>query len=131
MLRKFSDERGLANLTLKELIDWYCEVLAEIDSATPWGKLHKMVEPLYPKVSRAGRPPIRLARMLRTYVTQQCFGLSEEGGENAIHDRLAVRAFVGIDLGRESAPDAAKAAQVWGQSNKIAIHHLSRRRDTK
>ena len=80
--------------------------LAEIDSVTPWGKLHKAVEPFYPKVEGAGRPPIRLARMLRMYVAQQCFGLSDEGIEDAIYDSQSIRAFVGIDLGRESAPDA-------------------------
>jgi IS5 family transposase len=80
--------------------------LAEIDSVTPWGKLHKLVEPFYPKASGAGRPPIGLARMLRMYVAQQCFGLSDEGIEDAIYDSQAIRAFVGIDLNRESAPDA-------------------------
>jgi tetratricopeptide (TPR) repeat protein len=79
--------------------------LAEIDSVTPWGKLHRLVEPFYPKVAGAGRPPIGLARMLRMYVAQQCFGLSDEGIEDAIYDSQAIRAFVGIDLGRESAPD--------------------------
>lgn len=80
--------------------------LAEIDSVTPWGKLHKVVEPFYPKVEGAGRPPIGLARMLCMYVAQQCFGLSDEGIEDTIYDRQSVRAFVGIDLGRELAPDA-------------------------
>ena len=80
--------------------------LSEIDSVTPWGKLHKLVEPFYPKVEGAGRPPIGLARMLRMYVAQQCFGLSDEGIEDAIYDSQSIRAFVGIDLGRESAPDA-------------------------
>lgn len=50
--------------------------LAEIDNVTPWGKLHKVIEPFYPKV------------------------------ENAVYDSQSIRAFVGIDLGRESAPDA-------------------------
>jgi IS5 family transposase len=68
--------------------------------------LHKAVEPFYPKVEGAGRPPIGLARMLRMYVAQQCFGLSDEGVEDAIYDSQSIRAFVGIDLGRESAPDA-------------------------
>jgi IS5 family transposase len=27
--------------------------LAKIDSVTPWGKLHKLVEPFYPKVAGA------------------------------------------------------------------------------
>jgi len=59
-----------------------------------------------PKVKCAGRPPIGLARMLRMYVAQQCFGLSDEGIEDAIYDGQAIRGFVGIDLNRESAPDA-------------------------
>lgn len=80
--------------------------LAEIDRVTPWGKLHQAVGPFYPKVEGAGRPPIGLARMLRMYVAQQCFGLSDEGIEDAIYDSQSIRAFVGIDLGRESAPDA-------------------------
>jgi hypothetical protein len=42
--------------------------LAEIDSVTPWSKPHKLVEPFYPKVVGAGRPPIGLARMLHMYV---------------------------------------------------------------
>jgi IS5 family transposase len=80
--------------------------LAKIDSVTPWLKLHELIEPHYPKVEGAGRPPIGLARMLRMYVAQQCFGLSDEGIEDAIYDSQAIRAFVGIDLNRESAPDA-------------------------
>lgn len=80
--------------------------LAQIDSATPWGKLHKLIEPHYPKTSGPGRPPIGLARMLRMYVAQQCFGLSDEGIEDAIYDSQAIRGFVGIDLNVESAPDA-------------------------
>jgi IS5 family transposase len=40
------------------------------------------------------------------YIAQQCFGLSDEGIEDAIYDSQAIRGFVGIDLSRESAPDA-------------------------
>ena len=80
--------------------------LAEIEKVTPWSKLHQLIEPFYPKVVGAGRPPIGLARMLRMYVAQQCFGLSDEGIEDAIYDSQAIRGFVGIDLNRESAPDA-------------------------
>ena len=80
--------------------------LAKIDGVTPWSKLYELIEPHYPKVEGAGRPPIGLARMLRMYVAQQCFGLSDEGIEDAIYDSQAIRGFVGIDLNRESAPDA-------------------------
>jgi IS5 family transposase len=70
------------------------------------GKLHKLIEPHYPKPIGAGRPPIGLARMLRMYVAQQCFGLLGDGIEDAVYDSQAIRGFVGIDLGHESAPDA-------------------------
>ena len=52
------------------------------------------------------RPPIGLERMLRRYIAQNCFGLSDAGIEDAIYDSQAIRRFVGIDLGRETAPDA-------------------------
>lgn len=44
--------------------------------------------------------------MLCMYVMQQCFGFSDEGTEEAVYDSKAIRGFIGIDLGRESAPDA-------------------------
>src|SRR3989304_3304187 len=80
--------------------------LAEIDAVPPWAALLAEVERFYPKGDGPGRPPIGLARMLRMYVAQQCFGLSDEGIEDAIYDSQAIRGFVGIDLNRESAPDA-------------------------
>ena len=80
--------------------------LAEIEAITPWPALEAEIEPFYPKGDGRGRPPIGLQRMLRMYVAQQCFGLSDEGIEDAIYDSQAIRAFVGIDLARESAPDA-------------------------
>lgn len=80
--------------------------LAEIEAATPWTALIALIEPVYPKGEGRGRPPVGLARMLRMYVAQQCFGLSDEGIEDAIYDSQAIRGFVGIDLTHESAPDA-------------------------
>lgn len=80
--------------------------LAEIDTITPWSALEQTVAPFYPKRGGRGRPPLGLSRMLRMYVAQQCFGLSDEGIEDAIYDSQAIRRFVGIDLSRDSAPDA-------------------------
>ena len=80
--------------------------LAEIDAVTPWSALVAELEPFYPKGQGRGRPPVGLERMLRMYVAQQCFGLSDEGIEDAIYDSQSIRRFVGIDLGREDAPDA-------------------------
>lgn len=80
--------------------------LAQIDEATPWSALVAELEAFYPKGEGRGRPPIGLERMLRMYVAQQCFGLSDEGIEDAVYDSQSIRRFVGIDLSRESAPDA-------------------------
>ena len=44
--------------------------------------------------------------MLRVYFTQQWYSLADEAVEDAIYDSQPVRAFVGVDLARESAPDA-------------------------
>ena len=80
--------------------------LSEIDAVTPWVALEVDLSQHYYKGEGKGRPPIGLQRMLRMYVVQQCFGLSDEGIEDAIYDSQSIRKFVGVDLGRESVPDA-------------------------
>ena len=80
--------------------------LAEIEAVTPWVELERTVAPFCPGSGGRGRPPMGLGRMLRMYVAQQCFGLSDEGIEDALYDSQSIRRFVGIDLARESAPDA-------------------------
>ena len=80
--------------------------LAEMDRVVPWAELCALIEPHYPKVNaEGGRPPIPLERMLRIYFLQQWFNLSDPAVEDALYDSAAMREFVGIDLGREAAPD--------------------------
>ena len=79
--------------------------LAEMNQVVPWARLIAAVEPYYPTGKR-GRPPIGLERMLRLYFVQQWYGLADEALEDAVSDSAAIRSFVGIDLGREEAPDA-------------------------
>ena len=72
----------------------------------PWVELAAVIEPVYPKVSdQGGRPPIPLERMLRIYFLQLWFNLSDPAVEEALYDSVAMRSFVGIDLGMEGAPD--------------------------
>jgi len=78
--------------------------LAEMDAVVPWGTLCALIEPHYPKGDR-GRPPVGIERMLRIYFLQQWFNLSDPQAEDAIYDIAPMRAFAGIDLGREAAPD--------------------------
>ena len=60
----------------------------------------------WPNTGGRGRPPIGLERMLRMYIAQQCFGLSDEATEDSLYDSQAIRHFIGIDLNREAASDA-------------------------
>lgn len=98
--------------------------LGEIDKVTPWSALVAEIEPFYPKGTGRGRPPIGVERMLRMYIAQQCFGLSDEGVEDAIYDSQAIRRFVGIDLSRESAPDATTLLKF---RRLLETHHLAER----
>jgi IS5 family transposase len=80
--------------------------LAEMDLVVPWTRLEALIEPHYPKSGKVGRPPIGVPRMLRMYFLQQWYTLADEALEDAPYDSLAMREFVGIDLGRENVPDA-------------------------
>src|SRR5256884_6797208 len=82
------------------------QFLSEMDRTVPWRELAAVVEPVYPKVSeQGGRPPLPLERMLRVYFLQLWFNLSDPAVEEALYDSAAMRAFAGIDLGSEAAPD--------------------------
>ena len=78
--------------------------LGEMELIVPWRKLCRLIEPHYPKGGR-GRPPVGIDRMLRIYFLQVWFNLSDPAVEDALYDSAAMRDFVGIDLGREPAPD--------------------------
>jgi IS5 family transposase len=81
------------------------QFLAEMDRIIPWDGLCGVIEPFYPKPEGAGRPPVGLERMLRIHFLQHWFNLSDPAVEEALYDSRAMRRFVGIDLGREPAPD--------------------------
>jgi IS5 family transposase len=81
------------------------QFLDEMDQIIPWRDLCKVIKPFYPKPKGAGRPPVGLERMLRIHFLQHWFNLSDPAVEEALYDSRAMRRFVGIDLGREPAPD--------------------------
>jgi len=84
--------------------------LAEMNQVVPWAELVALIEPHYPKASSAGgRPAVGLERMLRIHCLQLWFNLSDPAVEEALYDSLAMRSFVGIDLGREPVPDETTA----------------------
>ena len=62
---------------------------------------------MYPTIQRKrGRPPIEIETMLRMYLLQCWFNLSDEGVEDAIYDSYAMRKFMGISFFEQDVPDA-------------------------
>lgn len=79
--------------------------LKTMDEIVPWMELCAVIEPFYPK-GQGGRPTIGLDRMVRMLFVQHWFNPADEACEDALYDSASLRSFVGIDLGRERAPDA-------------------------
>lgn len=79
--------------------------LQEMEQVVPWKKLRRVIKPHYPKPGSPGRPAIGLDRMIRLYFLQHWFNLSDPAAEESMYDSNAMRTFVGIDFGREPAPD--------------------------
>ena len=95
--------------------------LAEMEHVIPWRELCGAIEPFYPKAEGAGRPAVGLERMLRIHFLQHWFNLSDPAVEEALYDSRALRAFVGIDLGREPAPDETTVCKF---RHLLEAHHL-------
>ena len=79
----------------------FLEIMEEI---IPWDEWVGNIRPYYPAGKR-GRPPIDLEQMLRMYLLQIWFNLSDPGTEDAIYDSYAMRKFVGIDFLTDRVPD--------------------------
>lgn len=80
------------------------QFLADMERVVPWGELCALIEPVYPE-GEGGRPAVPLERMLRIHFLQHWFNLSDPAVEEALYDSAAMRAFAGIDLAAEPAPD--------------------------
>ena len=82
--------------------DEFLEIMNEI---IPWEEWIAFIVPYYYKGKR-GRPPKGIEKMLRMYLLQMWFNLSDEGVEDAIYDSYAMRKFMGINFCEEQVPDA-------------------------
>ena len=80
------------------------EFLEIMDEIIPWDEWVGVIEPYYPKGKR-GRPPMGIEKMLRMYLLQIWFNLSDPATEDAIYDSYAMRKFTGIDFMAEAVPD--------------------------
>lgn len=80
------------------------QFLKEMDQVVPWTRLVKRIEHHYPKAGN-GRAPMPLETMLRIYVLQQWFNLSDPAAEDSLYDIASMRRFCGIELGDQAVPD--------------------------
>lgn len=78
--------------------------LSEMEQVVPWKRLLKKVKRYYAK-GQGGRPPMPLEMMLRIYLMQQWFALSDPAMEDALYDIESMRRFAGIDLATDPVPD--------------------------
>ena len=113
----FSDMEysGRKRVTQKE------KFLREMNEIIPWADWVSKILPYYPTGKR-GRPPRGIEVMLRMYLLQIWFNLSDEGLEDAIYDSYAMRNFIGINFLEEAGtgcnhpaevPASAGEAQPW------------------
>ena len=81
------------------------EFLESMNEIIPWSQWIEMIRPYYYN-NRRGRRPKDIEVMLRMYLMQNWFNLSDEGMEDAIYDSYAMRSFLGINFFEEQVPDA-------------------------
>jgi len=81
------------------------QFLQTMDATIPWVSWVGLIEPVYYSGAK-GRKPKPVETMLRMYLLQVWFSLSDEGVEEAIYDSYAMRRFMGLDFAVEQVPDA-------------------------
>ena len=79
--------------------------LKMMDEIIPWSEWIELIRPFYPKGDR-GCPPRGIEVMLRMYLVQSWFNLSDAMVEDAVYDSYAIRSFMGLNFHDEQAPDA-------------------------
>jgi IS5 family transposase len=84
------------------------QFLATMDATIPWARWVGLIEPHYyaERAGKRGRKAKPVETMLRMYLLQVWFSLSDEGVEDTIYDSYAMRRFMGLDFGVEQVPDA-------------------------
>lgn len=79
-----------------------------MDTTIPWPVWASVIAPHYFKdgPGKRGRKAKPIETMLRMYLLQLWFSLSDEGVEEAIYDSYAMRRFMRLDFAAEQVPDA-------------------------
>ena len=81
------------------------EFLNTMEEIIPWDEWIALIRPYYFD-NKVGRPARGIEMMLRMFLLQAWFNLSDEGIEDAIYDSYAMRQFMGLDFAQAQTPDA-------------------------
>lgn len=81
------------------------EFLKIMEGIIPWNEWIAYIKPYYFD-NKVGRPARGIEMMLRMFLLQAWFNLSDEGIEDAIYDSYAMRHFMHLDFTQERTPDA-------------------------
>lgn len=79
--------------------------LEQMERCVPWSAFEALIEPHYPKSGQRGGQPIGLPVMLRIYLMQQWFTLSDPMMEDALYEVESMRRFAGLELCEDRLPD--------------------------
>ena len=109
-LSAFSDE--LANVRTHKK-----EFLAQIERIVPWGEWLELIKPHYYKGER-GNKPYDLERMLRIYLIQNLYSLSDMATVAEVIDSRAFSEFCGVDSSNQ-VPDG----DTLGRFRNLLIKH--------
>ena len=80
------------------------EFLDTMDQMILWKDWIALIEPCYPSGKR-GRPTRGIETMLRMYLMQNWFNLSDVAMEDTIYDSYTMRSFMHLDFYKEQVPD--------------------------
>lgn len=81
------------------------DFLDSMDEIIPWKEWIALIEPCYYN-NRRGRRAKDIETMLRMYLLQNWYRLSDEAVEDAIYDSYAMKKFLKLDFNKETVPDA-------------------------
>lgn len=93
--------------------------LEKMDEILPWEPLLEPILSKYPK-SRKGRRPVPAKVMLRIYLMQQWYGLSDAAMEESLYDIEPMRRFAGVSMQR--IPDETT---IWKFRHFLLRHQIT------
>ena len=80
------------------ITEYTCDIKGNLESVSRGGQLQASYTAVNIMYQNLGRRPIGIETMLRMYLMQKWFNLSDEGIEDSIYDSYAMRSFMHIDF---------------------------------